>query len=119
MIKVSSENKLIKWTLVFNRTPVSEIIAEFEFFKENDKIWLNNCFVLEDFQKKGIGTFIIETAIAQFGEIYFSNAEKGEHKRRNIENDSRYLEPPDGYNFVKNLIRKGIIKPEWWTDPFK
>jgi len=58
-------------------------------------------------------------AIEEFGEVYFSQAEKGEHKRMGLENDTRYIEPPDGDKFVKALLKGNIIKSEWFLNPFE
>ena len=119
MVKKSIENNIIIWKLTLNTNDKLHDVAEFEFFQENNRIWLNNCSVDEDLRKKGIGEYMIIEAIKEFGEIYFSNAEKVEHKRKNIENDSRYIEPPDGDYFVKSLLKKGIIKKEWLINPFE
>lgn len=117
MVNKSTKNNVITWTLTLNAN--EKIVAEFEFFKENDKVWLNNCSVDEDLRCKGIGKCMIIEAIKEFGEIYFSSADKGEHKRKNIENDSRYIEAPDGESFVKSLLEKELIKTEWLINPFK
>ena len=119
MIQKSTKNNIITWKLTLNTNVKCREIAEFEFFQENNRIWLNNCSVNEDLRNKGIGEYIIIEAIKEYGEIYFSIADKGEHKRRKIENDSRYIEPPDGENFVKSLVEKEIIKKEWLRNPFE
>jgi len=118
MLKKSIRNNIILWRLTLDTNNNFHIIAEFEFFIENTKVWLNECFVTEELRRKGIAEFIIIKAIEEFDEIYFSSADKGEHRRRNIENDKRYIEPPDGENFVKALLVKKIIKQEWYKNPF-
>lgn len=119
MIKKSTTNNIITWKLTLDTNGKLYNVAEFEFFKDNyNKIWLNNCSVDEGLRNKGIGKYLISRAIEEFGEIYFSSAEKGEHKRKKIENDSRYVEPPDGENFIKSLLKKEIIKNEWYRSPF-
>lgn len=116
MVNKSIKNNIITWTLTLNTN--EKIVAEFEFFKENDKVWLNNCFVDEDHRCEGNGKYMIIEAIKEFGEIYISSAEKGQHKRMNIENDTRYVEPPEGTDFVISLLKKEIIKKEWFINPF-
>jgi len=118
MLKKSIENNIITWKLILDTDDKVYNIAEFEFFIENDKVWLNYCFVTEELRRKGIGEYIIKRAIEEFDEIYFSSAEKGEHTRKKIENDTRYIEPPDGEKFIELLLEKKILKREWYRSPF-
>jgi len=72
MLKKSIENNIITWKLILDTDDKVYNIAEFEFFIENDKVWLNYCFVTEELRRKGIGEYIIKRAIEEFDEIYFS-----------------------------------------------
>jgi GNAT superfamily N-acetyltransferase len=117
MHKTTTDN-ITKWKITLDANGKKSDIAEFEFFIENGKVWLNNCWVDESLRNKGIGKYIIITAIEEYEEIYFSSAEKGQHKRKNIENDTRYIEPTEGVDFVNSLLKKEIIKKEWFINPF-
>lgn len=118
MIVKSIKDNVITWKLHSNNNQNSNIIAEFEFLCEKNKIWLNNCMVVEGHRVKRIGKFIIAEAIKEFKQIYISSAQKYEHKHRKIKNDTRYIEGREGERFVKSLINNELIYKEWYINPF-
>lgn len=76
MIEKARVNNIIIWRLHANVKPKYTLIAEFEFFEEDDKIWLNNCSVDEEYRRTGIGKSIILSAIEEFGAVFFLASRK-------------------------------------------
>ncbi len=118
MIVKSIKDNVITWKLHSNNNQKNNIIVEFDFLCEKNKIWLNNCMVVEDYRGKGIGKFIIAEAIKEFKKIYISSAQKHEHKFMKIKNDTRYIEDREGECFVRSLLNNELIHKEWYINPF-
>jgi hypothetical protein len=104
-----------------------EIIAEFEFYKdEENKVWANKIVSYGIYQGIGIGTQIIKIANEKFGEIYFSNATQSEKAMfsKDKGNDFRYFSNALKFEesiiglFVSSLIKRGIIKYEQIQNPY-
>lgn len=103
---------IIEWKIFYNKKQV----GEFEFFYEKNKIWLWSCEIQEEYQKKGIGSFVISNAVQKFGEIFFCSAERIQLHNYYKCYDKRYL-TTEGIKFKDSLVRKQIIKPEWYQNP--
>ena len=104
-----------------------EIVAEFEFYKdEANKVWANKIVSYGIYQGIGIGTQIIKTANEKFGKIYFSNATQSEKAMfsKDKANDFRYFSDALKFEdsniglFVSSLIKKGIIKSDQIQNPY-
>jgi GNAT superfamily N-acetyltransferase len=74
--------------------------------------------VPEEYQGFGIGTKMIERAIKEYGQVYFSNADRLDFNTKFPEHgyDSRYL-TEDGQKFINSLIMRNIIPKDWLRFP--
>lgn len=86
-----------------------------EYYKE-PRYWLNGIYTKEGYRKKGYAKSLIQKAISKYGEIYISIAQEYEHKQRG-DDTARQL-TDDGAILVNSLKAKGILKPEWFINPF-
>ncbi len=104
-----------------------DIVAEFEFYKDqDDKVWANKIVTYGIYQGIGVGTLIIKQAILKYGEIYFSNATQLDKSDflKDKENDFRYFS--DALNFEESniglfalsLLKKGIIDKSHIKNPY-
>lgn len=94
-------------------------VVEFNYYKDkNGNYWLSNCCVPDEYQKQGIGRMMIQKAVKEYGQVYFSNASRLEFniKYPNHGYDSRYL-TAEGKKMVESLIRKKDIPNEWYRFP--
>lgn len=79
--------------------------------------WLNGIYTKHGHDRKGYATKLIEAAIEVHGKILISSASSMEHKDRG-DTTAREL-TDEGAIFVKALVNKGIINPEWIVNPFR
>lgn len=103
----------------FGGNKIIEDTVEFSYYKDKqDKYWLNNCSVPEEYQRQGIGSMMIKRAIKEYGQVYFSNANPLEFNTKypNHGYDSRYL-TTEGKKLVEALIRKNDIPSDWHRFP--
>lgn len=114
--KIEIEEKvdadITRWNIFYNNIR----IGEFEFLKEKERQWLNDCALEEEYQGHGIGCYIISNAVKQFGEIYFCIADRIQLKNHYKKYDQRYL-TREGIRFKDSLLRKKIIKHDWIKNP--
>jgi hypothetical protein len=93
--------------------------VEFDYYKDKqDNYWLKNCNIPEEYQEQGIGSMMIKIAIKEYGQVYFSNADRIDFNTKYPKHgyDSRYL-TTDGKKFVEALIRKNDIPADWHRFP--
>ncbi|RRJ90752.1 GNAT family N-acetyltransferase [Flavobacterium macacae] len=115
-ITVEKEIKLPKY---LDGSKVISEKVEFVYYKDKKgNYWLANCNVPEEYQKQGIGRMMIKSAIEEYGQVYFSNADRLDFNIRypNHGYDSRYL-TEQGEAMVKSLIRMKDIPSEWFRFP--
>lgn len=113
---LDSENEKVFVWLILNKSKKS--IGEFEFMRDDQqRLWLYNCSLNEDFQQKGIGLSVIRHAVKVFNSIYFCTATKEELIGGGKEYDSRYL-TEEGVKLMESCLRKKIIKSDWTIKPF-
>jgi hypothetical protein len=86
-----------------------------EYYKE-PRYWLNGIYTTEGYGKNGYATLLIQEAINVYGELYVSTATEYEHKQRG-DDTARQL-TDDGAILVNRLKAKGILKSEWFINPF-
>lgn len=94
-----------------------DIMIDEDEFSGDTKYWLNGIYVDKAYQRKGIATKLIRSAIKEFGVIHVSNASQIQHKQ-NHDNTAREL-CDDGADLVNKLIERKIIKKKWMINPFR
>lgn len=101
----------------------NEKICTFNFLDDDGKIWINEIRTECEFRKNGYGSYLIQEALKEYGEIYVctanrlelnSNKNKQTEDSRHMENEGECLVP-----FVIKCIEKNILKKEWVIHPFK
>lgn len=85
----------------------------FEFYRDEQGLWVSQMNVDEDYRRKGYAEEIIKIAMKKYGIILFSNLP---HAKTQEDYDKRYLL---GYGkvFVEGLIKKGIITKDSYCTP--
>lgn len=101
-------------------------VCELNIFVENEdcdndnykepRYWLNGIYTTFSYERKGYATQLIKEAINKYGEIYISKASEYEHKQRG-DNTARQL-TEDGAALVNKLKDRGVLKTEWFINPF-
>lgn len=104
---------------VFTAFLDGEKVGDLEIYRDEDdkeyRPWLNKIGVNEDMRNRGIGKKLVQAAVDQFGSVYASRAPKGMHNDQM--GDTRWLSI-DGARLVESCVKKGIMKPEWFINPF-
>lgn len=85
--------------------------------EETGDFWLNGIYVdKEENYGKGYASSLIREALKYYDAIYVSTAPDYEHKQ-NGDTTAREL-TIDGATLVKNLKSRGVLKEEWFVNPF-
>lgn len=86
------------------------------FFRDDhDRMWLNDLDVKEGFRRQGIATKMILRAIEEYKAVYASRGNKNDHSDLDP-SDTRHLSG-DAQGLVWELIKRGIMKHEWYFNP--
>jgi hypothetical protein len=90
--------------------------AEFADYDEDGRYWLMFVETDEQYRRQKIGVTLLQAGVERYGAIYASSATQQMHEDSD-ENDTRYL-TEEGAALVTAAIAKGIMRPEWWVNPF-
>lgn len=91
---------------------------ELQLFKDSIGYWLNSIYLDEELRPNGRAAKLFNEIQNQYPNILISIADKGAHKRKDLANDCRYIEPPDGERFVANLFKYKIVPLVNFRNPF-
>ncbi|MED1902528.1 GNAT family N-acetyltransferase [Bacillus thuringiensis] len=92
------------------------MVAEFDYYEDdNGRKWINQMYVNNKFQRRGIGSHMIKLAVQEYGEVYASSGSKMDGS--DDDSDTRYLSN-EGASLINSCIKKGIMKKEWLLNPY-
>ncbi|MCU0497047.1 MAG: GNAT family N-acetyltransferase [Anaerolineae bacterium] len=106
-IKASSES----FTAYYEDKKIGELDLYYD-----SVYWLGFIQVDEKYRGYGIGTRLIQAAVEKIGHLFVSNLGQNDHEIHDS-NDTRWL-TTDGDRLVKSARSKGILKDEWFQNPF-
>jgi hypothetical protein len=97
----------------------NEKVSSLELWEDDETglFWLNGIYVdKEENYGKGYASSLIRAALKHYDTIYVSIASSYEHKQ-NGDTTAREL-TADGATLVNNLKSTGVLKAEWFVNPF-
>lgn len=115
-IKFQQKDNILTWYIWDERNIRRPY--ELQLYKDSNGYWLNSIYLDVELRPNGRAAKLFNDVQKQYPNILISIADKGAHKRKHLENDCRYIEPPDGERFVSNLFKYKIVPLVNFRNPF-